>query len=169
VLYESLEGHNTLLMLEWKYSESYPSVYKRFRTDGSDRVEPYRELFYGPLSPINLEITPRIEDFLYEPFYQLLRQQLLAAQFREVGDPHIDQVRLVHVVVSENKLLRAVTSPRFRELGHDAYAVWKSLLVDPDDFVLIATEDLFRAVPVDRFPELEPWKLYMTSRYSFLK
>ncbi len=169
VLYESSEGYNVLFMLEWKYSESYPAVHRRFRSDGSDRAETYRELFYGPLTPINLEIAPRIEDFLYEPFYQLLRQQLLAAQFREVGDPRIDQVRLVHVVVSENKPLRAVTSPKFRELGHDAYKVWKSLLVDPDDFVLIATEDLFRAVPVSRFPELEPWQLYMKSRYSFLR
>ena len=169
VLYESSGGSNVFLMLEWKYSESYPSVYKRFRTDGSDRVDPYRELFYGPFSPINLEIAPRIEDFLYEPFYQLLRQQLLAAQFREVGDPGIDQVRLVHVVVSENKPLRAVTSPKFRELGYDAYEVWKSLLVDPEDFILIDTEDLFRAVPVERFPDLEPWLLYMKSRYAFLK
>ena len=98
-----------------------------------------------------------------------MRQQLLAAQFREVGDPGIDQVRLVHVVVSENKPLRAVTSPKFRELGHDVYKVWKSLLVDPDDFVLINTEDFFRAVPADRFSDLEPWLLYMKSRYAFLK
>jgi hypothetical protein len=168
-LYESSGGFNTLLLFEWKYSESYPSVYKRFRTDGTDRVEPYRELFYGPLTPINLEVAPRIEDFLYEPFYQLMRQQLLAAQFREVGDPCIDQVRLVHVVVSENRPLRAVTSPHFRELGHDAYTVWKSLLVDPDDFILINTEDLFRAVPIDHFPIFEPWFRYMKSRYSFLK
>ncbi len=85
------------------------------------------------------------------------------------GDPRIDQVRLVHVVVSENRPLRAVTSPRFRELGRDAYAVWKSLLVDPDDFVLINTEDLFRVAPVERFPDLEPWLRYMKSRYAFLK
>jgi hypothetical protein len=98
-----------------------------------------------------------------------MRQQLLAAQFREVGDPSIEQVRLVHVAVAANKALRRVTSPHFRELGRDAYAVWKSLLVDPDDFILINTEDLFRAAPVDRFPDLEPWLHYMKSRYAFLK
>jgi len=169
VLYESSEGYNTLLLLEWKYSESYPSVYARYRSDGSDRAETYRELFYGPLTPINLDVAPRIEDFLWQPFEQLMRQQLLATQFREVGDPNIDQVRLVHVVVSENWPLGAVTSPHFRELGHDAYEVWKSLLVDPDDSILINTEDLFRAAPVDRFPDLEPWLLYMKSRYAFLR
>lgn len=168
-LYESSEGYKTLVLFEFKYSESYPSVYQRFRGDGSDRAETYRELFYGPLTPINLDVAPRIEDFLWQPFEQLMRQQLLAAQFREVGDPNIEQVKLVHVAVAANKALRRVTSPRFRELGHDAYAVWKSLLVDPDDFILVNTEDLFRAVPVDRFPDLEPWLLYMRSRYAFLK
>jgi hypothetical protein len=64
---------------------------------------------------------------------------------------------MAHIVVSENRLLRTVTSPRFRELGLDAYVVWKSLPVDPDDFILIDTEDLFRAVPADRFPDLVPW------------
>jgi len=169
VLYESTKGYNVLLMTEWKLTESYPSVYQRFRSDGSDRAETYRELFYGPLTPINLDVAPRIEYFLWQPFEQLMRQQLLAAQFREVGDPSIEQVRLVHVAVAANKALRRVTSPRFRELGRDAYAVWKSLLVEPEDFVLINTEDLFRAVPADRFPDLEPWLLYMKSRYAFLK
>jgi hypothetical protein len=41
--------------------------------------------------------------------------------------------------------------------------------VDPDDFILINTEDLFRTVPIDCFPDFEPWLRYMKSRYAFLK
>ncbi|MEI6876407.1 MAG: hypothetical protein WCL50_14905 [Spirochaetota bacterium] len=169
ILYEAQGGERVLLLLEWKYSESYPSVYKRFRTDGTDRVEPYRHLFHGPFSPFNLEMAGQIEDYMYEPFYQAMRQQLLASQYREFGIPCVDQVRLVHVAVAENRALRAVTSPRLRELGDDFYRVWRKLLVNPDDFVLIATEDLFRAFPIDRFPDLEPWLHYMKSRYAFLR
>jgi hypothetical protein len=44
-----------------------------------------------------------------------------------------------------------------------------SSLVEPSDFMAITTEDFLSHAPIDRFPELEPWKLYMTSRYSFLK
>ena len=39
----------------------------------------------------------------------------------------------------------------------------------PEDFILIYTEDLFQAIAVERFPELEPWLLYMRNRYAFLK
>lgn len=169
VIYEDSNGLRTLLLIEWKYSESYAAVYKRYRTDGTDRVEPYRDLFYGPLTPINLELVPQITDFMWEPFYQLMRQQLLAAQFREVGDPTIDQVRLVHIAVSENRALRTVTSPPLKALGEDAYDIWRKLLVDPDDFMVIDTEDLFRRFPLDRYPDLEPWYRYMKSRYAFLR
>ena len=169
ILYETQAGDRVLLLLEWKYSESYPSVYKRFRTDGTDRVEPYRHLFHGPLSPFNLEIAGQIEDYMYEPYYQAMRQQLLASQYREFGVPRVDQVRLVHVAVSENRALRAVTSPRFRELGSDFYETWRKLLIEPENFTLIPTEELFRGFPIERHRELEPWFGYMKSRYSFLR
>lgn len=170
ILYENTEGLRVLLLLEWKYSESYAAVYRRFREDGSDRAETYKELFYGPLTPFNLEVVPHIEDFLWgEHCYQLMRQTLLAAYYREIGGAGIDQVRLVHVAVSENHALRAVASPRLKDLGDDLYEVWKKVLVDPNDFILISTEDLFRAVPIGDFPDLEPWLRYMKSRYVFLK
>jgi hypothetical protein len=169
ILYESQAGDRTLLFIEWKYSESYPSVYKRFRTDGSDRVEPYRHLFHGPLTPFNLELAGQIEEYMYEPYYQAMRHQLLATQYREFGSPHVDQVRLVHVAVTQNHGLRAVTSPRFREFGSDFYETWKKLLIEPEDFILIPTEELFRSFPIERHRELESWFGYMKSRYAFLR
>ena len=169
ILYEAVDGSRVLLFIEWKYSESYPSVYKRFRSDGTDRVESYRHLFHGPLSPFNLDLAGQIEAYLFEPYYQALRQQLLAAQYREFGYPPVDQVRLVHVAVEENRALRTVTSPRFRELGSDFYATWIKLLRDPRDFLLIPTEELYRNFPISRHHDLEPWFAYMKGRYSFLR
>ncbi len=169
VLFEDTNAQRVLLFIEWKYSESYASVNKRFRTDGTDRAESYKELFYGPLTPFNLELVPRIEDLLWEPIYQLMRQQLLATYYRELGDRDVDQIRLVHVAVGQNKALRAVTSPRLREFGSDIYEVWPKLLIDPTDFLLISTEDLFRRFPLDLHPDLEPWLRYMKSRYGFLR
>ena len=57
ILCESEAGDHTMLLIEWKYSESYPSVYKRFRTDGTDRIEPYCHLCHGPLTPLNLKLA----------------------------------------------------------------------------------------------------------------
>jgi hypothetical protein len=169
ILYETTIGQRVMLLIETKYSESYGVSYKRFRSDGSDRVAPYRDFYYAGNSPIDISITPRIEDHLYEPFYQLLRQQLLATQIMETGIPDVDRVVVVHVYALGNRELRAVTSPRFRELGRDAYEVWQHLLVDPSSFMALPVEDLFKAAPLGPYPELEPWALYMKSRYSFLR
>jgi hypothetical protein len=169
VCYEANDGRKVFCLIEWKYTESYAAQYKRFRSDGSDRVDSYREIFYGPFTPFNLEAVPRIEYLLYEPIYQLARQQLLASRILEVGIPDVDAVIVVHVAVSANRQLRAVTSPHFRPIARDLYELWPKLLLMPDEFRYIPTEELFRHVPTDRHPELEPWERYMRSRYSFLR
>jgi len=169
VLYETTDGRRVMLLIETKYSESYGISYKRFRSDGSDRVAPYRDFFNAGNSPIDLTVTPKIEGYLYEPFYQLLRQQLLATRIIETGIPDVDRALVVHVYAKANSELTAVTSPALRQFGRDAYEIWRHVLVEPSDFVPLPVEELFKAAPIKDYPELEPWAMYLSSRYSFLK
>ena len=169
ILYETHDGRRVMLMVEWKYSESYGVSYRRFRSDGSDRVEPYRDLYYAGNSPIDITVVPRIEDHLFEPHYQMLRQTLMASRIIETGIPDVDRVIVVHIYAKANRELTAITSPRFREFGRDAYEAWRHILVDPSSFMAITSEDLFKTAPVKEYVELEPWARYMSSRYSFLK
>jgi hypothetical protein len=169
VIYETTDGRRVMLLIETKYSESYGISYKRFRTDGSDRVAPYRDFFNAGNSPIDLTVAPRIEDFLYEPHYQMLRQQLLATQIIETGIPDVDRALVVHVYAKANRELTAITSPALRQFGRDAYDAWRHILVEPSDFVPLPVEELFKAAPIKDYPELEPWALYLSQRYSFLK
>jgi hypothetical protein len=169
MMYETQEGKKVMLLVETKYSESYGVFYKRFRSDGTDRFENYEEFFYGLLSPINLEAAPNLTDFLYEPFYQLLRHSLLASQIMQTGKPKVSRVQVVHLTVSENLDLLAVTAPRFRSLGNKSYEVWPKLLKDPSTFTHIQVEDFFGGIVLESRPELEPWALFMKNRYSFLR
>jgi len=169
ILYEATDGRRILLAIETKYSESYGASYKRFRSDGSDRVAPYRDFYYAGNSPIDITVVPRIEDHLFEPFYQLLRQSLMANRIMETGIPDVDRVVVVHLYAKANRELTYVTSPAFREFGRDAYEVWRHILVEPESFMAIPVEDLFKTAPVKEYPELEPWARYLSSRYSFLK
>jgi hypothetical protein len=123
MMYESQEGQKVMLLLETKYSESYGVFYKRFRSDGTDRFENYEEFFNNTSGPINLETAPNLTDFLYEPFYQLLRHSLLASQIMHTGKPKVDRVQVVHLTVTDNVDLPAVTAPRFRHLGNASYNV----------------------------------------------
>jgi hypothetical protein len=169
MMYKAMDGRRVMLLVETKYSESYGISYKRFRSDGTDRVACYRDFYDAGNSPIDITVVPKIETMLYEPFYQLLRQQLLATQIVETGIPDVDRVIVVHVYASRNRELTAVTSPALRQFGRDAYEVWRQVLVDPSSFVPLPVEELFKSAPLDRFPELEPWAMYMLSRYSFLR
>ena len=87
LIYVIHDSRRIMFLVEFKYSESYGVSYKRFRSDGTDRVQSYRDFYYAGNSPIDITVIPRIEDHLYEPFYQLLRQQLLATQIMETGIP----------------------------------------------------------------------------------
>jgi hypothetical protein len=169
MMYETDTHEKVMLLIEMKYSESYGVSYKRFRSDGSDRIESYEEFFYGIASPIDRNIAPNLEDFLYEPFYQLLRHTLLASQIRQVESPKINRVQVVHLTVSKNQELMAVTSPWLRSLGSTTYEVWQKLLKEPQSFSLIPVEVFFKAIQLDQYRDLEPWALYMRERYSFLR
>jgi hypothetical protein len=169
MMYETDTHEKVMLLIEMKYSESYGVSYKRFRSDGSDRIEGYEDFFYDLSSPIDRNIAPNLEDFLYEPFYQLLRHSLLASQIKQVENPKISRVQVVHLTVSKNQELLSVTSPRFRSLGSTTYEVWQKLLKEPQGFSLILVETFFKTIALDRHRELEPWALYMRERYSFLR
>jgi hypothetical protein len=167
--YETANHERVMLLIEMKYSESYGVSYKRFRSDGTDRFESYEDFFYGGASPINRTIAPNLEDFLYEPFYQLLRHSLLASQIMVVGKPKVSRVQVVHLTVHRNKELLAVTSPQFRQHGDTTYEVWNKLLKDPQGFTLVPVETFFKNPLLAERRELELWANYMKSRYSFLR
>jgi hypothetical protein len=169
VMYENAAKEKVMLLIEIKYSESYGVCYKRFRSDGTDRFQNYEPFFFDKVTPINLSVAPRLQDFLYEPFYQLLRQTLLANQIMKTGKPKVNRVQVVHLRVDHNKNLLAVTSPKFRELGNTTYEVWRKVLKDPSGFTLIPAEEFFANPALAEYEELEPWRLYMKTRYSFLR
>jgi hypothetical protein len=103
MMYQATDGRRVFLAVEAKYSESYGISYKSFRSDGTDRVAGYRDFYYAGNSPIDIAMGPKIEDHLYEPFYQLLRQQLLATQIVETGVPDVDRVLVVHLYTKANR------------------------------------------------------------------
>jgi hypothetical protein len=169
MMYETNTNERVMVLMEFKYSESYGVSYKRFRSDGTDRIENYEDFFYGEASPIDLTVAANLEDFLYEPFYQLLRHSLLASRIMEAGEPPVSRVQVVHITVAKNKELLSVTSPQFRQHGKTTYEVWRKLLKDPQGFTLIPADVFFKNTLLDQYRELEPWTRYMVDRYSFLR
>ena len=105
-----------------------------------------------------------LDDFFYEPFYQMLRQQMLAWH-TERYDAGIDRARVLHLSPAGNRPLHAVTSPALQRFGDDAFDVFRALLADPSDFRSMSIEAAF--APLADWPEAD-WYPWLQDRYASL-
>jgi len=162
LLFRDVTDRTHLLLIEWKYTEKYGQP---LDPKGNDtRRQRYRDIFRQPNGPIRSDAAVTLDDFFYEPFYQMLRQQMLAWH-TERTDPEIDRARVLHLSPSGNRALHDVTSPALRRFGDDAFAVFRSLLTDPEDFIDMSVEDAF--APLATWPEAD-WYAWLQDRYVSL-
>ena len=176
---ETREGRRRAYLLEWKYVERYLSAKPEFKgegTEGDTRRLRYAERYRASFSSFNPAAAPNLDDFLYEPFYQIMRQRLLAdrmVQERELG---IDEAKVMVVVPEQNWAYRAVsdsrrtTSPplaqRFPRL-ETVEAVMRASLKEPDaQFDMVAPRSLLDAVSQHLPSETAEWASYWRDRYG---
>jgi hypothetical protein len=159
------DGRDQTLLIEWKYTESYGQPIGA--SGNPTRIERYKDLIFQPDGPIRADIGLTLEDFFFEPFYQLLRQQMLAFQMQRVREDGANSVRVLHIAPSANIVLRKVTSQALRRFGSDAFVVFRSLLASPEDFISLATERLFNPI-MSNWGGTDIWAQYLVQRYTFL-
>ena len=166
------DGKVQLVLGEWKYTEFYgrsdlgeqkpvrKDNYRRsfHRTDGV--FGPARESLYGT--------------FFFDPFYQLMRLQLLAQEM-EAGDlgqeREADVVSVLHICPMANgefREARNVTSPGLkREFpGKGTLEIWTELVPD-DKFLSISVEELLDTIRRQGANLDADWVSYLESRYSW--
>ena len=173
------EGRRRAYLLEWKYVEQYLSTRPHFMgegTRGDTRRGRYAERYRAPFSSFNLDVVPDLDEFLYEPFYQIMRQRLLADRMVQDCELGIDEAKVVVVVPQENWAYRTVsegmttTSPllarRFPRLK-TVETVMRASLKDPDAyFEMVAPSSLLDAVSRSLPDETAEWAAYWRGRYG---
>lgn len=166
ILYRTITGDTNLLLIEWKYTERYgqPLAPGSNGTANETRRGRYQNIWRAPNGPIRADADVTLDDFFWEPFYQMLRQQMLAWH-TESTDPRIDRARVLHLSPTGNRALHQVTSPSLRRYGDDAFEVFTHLLTDPSDFRSMAIEDAF--APLAGWPEAT-WYPWLRDRYASL-
>ncbi len=167
VRFEDASGRTQIAVIEWKYTESYGRTSKAEGKSGARRQAIYRDSFEAADGPIDASQVPDYLDLFYEPFYQMMRQQLLAHEMEKHRELGADVVTVVHICPAKNTDFRRITSPNLDPLGKSATSVWKSLLHKPERFVEVHTEDLFQSFDVSAFPALAEWYSYIEDRYQF--
>lgn len=161
-------GQRQVVLIEWKYTESYPRTSLKFSKSGTDRTGIYRHLFERDDCPINKDLLPSFDALFHEPFYQFMRQQFLANEMEKARELDADIVSLLHIAPAHNGDFRNVTSPKLNHLGESATGIWKKLVPPNDRFITVSTEQLFGSLPVKHLPEIKSWVEYIHARYAWV-
>lgn len=135
-LHRAVDGVIELVLVEWKYTESY-RVRKPSPAKDAVRLNRYGQAVNDPTGPIRGELLP-FELLLDEPIYQLVRQQLLAHALEQAGAEGAGRVRVVHVLSPDNGAYqKSIARPEQLALGGTVAEIWHKLLRHPDRFVSV--------------------------------
>jgi hypothetical protein len=164
VKFRTADGSVELVLIEWKYTEEYRG--HRLSADRRQtRIKRYRDLAFFPNGPIKEATGLDLTDFFHEPFYQLLRQQMLAWHVEHDPQSGVDRARVLHLSPAGNSELHHVTAARLRAFGEDAFAAFAAVLKRPEDFVGRSIEQAF--APLADWPDAD-WFAWLQSRYPGL-
>ena len=176
---ETRAGNRRAYLLEWKYCERYLSGKPRdlgAGESGQRRRNTYASLFGAPYSSFDSASAEDLDGFLYEPFYQIMRQMLLADRMVHERELDVDEAKVVVVVPEDNWAYRTVadgsttTSPllaqRFPHLG-TVKEVMRACLKDlRSQFDLAAPQTLLDNVVKNLPNETVEWAGYWRERYG---
>lgn len=122
------------MLLEWKYTESY-TLRRPDPAKDLVRRRRYGTAWSASDCPVRTDVLS-FELILDEPFYQLVRQQLLAHELEKARAQGADRVRVLHVLPAANDAYQAsLVRPEHRSVGATVSQVWQRMLVRPDRFV----------------------------------
>ncbi len=176
---ETTTGRRRAYLLEWKYVEQYLRTRPEFKGDGKSgdtRRRRYAAPFHAPFSSLNPGTAPDMDDFLYQPFYQIMRQRLLADRMVQQRELEVDEAKVVVVAPEGNRAYRAVsggravTSPtlaqRFPDL-ETVEEVMRASLKDPNaQFKMVSPSLLLDGVVRSLPDETVEWAGYWRERYG---
>ena len=168
-LHFDYRGERYLLLIEWKYIEQYGSTRPAKDIAGDPtRDRRYSNIWKRPHGPIRADAPQRLQDFYLNPWYQLLRQQMLAYHAETDPFSRYDRATVLHISPSGNDALKRVNGAAFQGCeGATLFEAFRNLL-DPqlaDRFRSITTEAAF--APLADWPEAD-WLPWLRGRYPNL-
>lgn len=89
-----------IVLIEWKYTESYSGADLKISPSGTDRTGIYRPLFERDDCPFDKDQLPCFDALFVEPFYQFMRQQFLAHEMERAHEMSADTVSVLHISTS---------------------------------------------------------------------
>ena len=155
-----------IILGEWKYTEYYG---REDKGTNQIRLDNYSEAFRRSPGVFIWSDQQLYRSLFFEPFYQLMRLQLLAQEMETNHEMGADLVTVLHIHPAANKeFTKRVTSKylsdRFPSQG--VMDTWKQL-VDQTKFTTVSVERLSELIAKARSMADPGWVKYLQTRYTF--
>jgi hypothetical protein len=154
---ERRDRTRVLLVIEWKYLETYGPESVALSGRGTDRVATYERLLDAANCPIKHGEHRRL---FFEPYYQLMRQTLLAWRMVAYREFDASGWLHVHVVPESNLALRSGGRGATDLVGDMMGEKWRSVLKQPERYLLITPTELLAGVEANG-----SWRQWLRERY----
>jgi len=164
--FQRTDGQIQIVLGEWKYTEYYGHEDKG---TNQIRLDNYAEAFRRSSGVFICRDHELYRGLFFEPFYQLMRLQLLAQEMEANHEMDADLVTVLHVHPAANKeFTERVTSEYLstRFPGQGVMSVWNQL-VDQTRFTTISVEYLLQLIGKARSLANPAWVDYLQTRYTF--
>lgn len=155
-------GKKVQVLIEWKYTEYYPKNCMATGSSGETRKQRYNSLLLNPESPFIEGLV--LDNLYYEPFYQIMRQTLLAWQMTKNKEQEFnaDDWMLLDVIPEGNRYLREKVHAPDLPKG-DLHKAWSSVLKEPEKYRTITPYDLL--MPLEGDNRYKAIMNYLNRRY----
>jgi hypothetical protein len=153
-------GKTCLLVFEWKYLETYGSESVAISRRGTNRVATYAPLLAAPDCPVRVQEPAWL---FYEPYYQLMRQTLLAWQMTKAREFGASEWIHAHIVPEGNVALRNRVDGCAPDLkGVTMADAWRSVLRERGRYRLFSPAGI---VPSEVPQQWQAWRTWLKDRY----
>lgn len=165
-VFKRYDSRRQLVLGEWKYTEEYKS--RRLPKPNEinrTRWNTYEEEF--KIWKSGQDRVPAYELFFVEPFYQLMRQALLAQKMEREKELKADIVMHMHVAPKANReFAETFTSPGLAIYGQTVTDAWKNI-APKDRFLPVHAESLLTAIEQGADKKHSPWTEWLMKRYGW--
>ena len=166
MLAEMQDESRKLFFIEWKYVEQYIGKPSKFNEEGGERrKETYLPLLKEKDCPLKIkDLNDKfIEDIFYEPFYQLMRQTLLAHEMIKAKDFGASDYIHLHLIPNDNHELKLKNPSIVILLGNTLEETWSNLLKSPEKYKTIDPKVFLE--PARKFSNVTKAMNYLEQRY----
>ena len=161
-------------LMEWKYTEKGgDGDYMGEGRQGEVRWPRYATTYSSRCSSFGTAngVVP-MNELLYEPFYQLMRNRLLGDRMVKMRELDVSDAKVIVVVPKENTTYREhITSPPLAERFPDLNTVdelIRATLKNPDAaFKMVTQTELVEAVERECGDAVSDWAEYIRERYGW--